>query len=163
MCQASHGRNVNVRDVDVERVTNTDMLISVPPTFRPTLLPLRRHQIFRIRFYPSRIPRDPLKSGILPNQRIYSRSMSRSNERDARDEDDKSELPPITPQEEREYGRVSTRFLPVSLVKLVVIAAWTKDEGGSPARPDEERTHSQCTSRASMTGYRQNVSTSCIR
>ena len=57
--------------------------------------------------------------------------MSRSNTRNARkeDEDDKSELPPITPQEEREYGRVSTWFLPFALVKLV-IAAWTKDEGG---------------------------------
>jgi hypothetical protein len=83
--------------------------------------------------------------------------MSSSNKRNARNEDDEAELPPMTPQEERGYGRVSTRFLPVSLVKLV-IAAWPQDGGGSLARPDEGRPLLTCTSRASITGYRQNVS-----
>ena len=49
-------------------------------------------------------------------------------------------------------------FFRFSLVELVIIAAWTKDESGSVAQPDVGRTYSQCTLRASMTGYKQNVS-----
>ena len=62
--------------------------------------------------------------------------MSKSNNRNARDESVETELPPLTPQEEKKYDRVSTRRSPGFSVDLVV-AARPKDEGGYPTRSDD--------------------------
>lgn len=93
------------------------------------------HTIFARHF--SRILGVPLKPRILPGKRVYSRSMSRSNNRNARDEGAETELPPLTPQEEKRYNQVCARRSPGCPVNLA--AARPKDEGGSPTRSDDGR------------------------
>ena len=105
VCQASHARNVP--DGSEYKYRRSYL---VPP---PTLPFIEINTIFALHL--SRILRAPLKPRIVPSKRVYSRSMSRSdqrNARNARDEDDETELPSLTPQKERKYGRVSTRLSP---------------------------------------------------